>query len=117
MPEGHTRHEDHTHAHGRGCGHTTLKHNGHIDYLHDGHLHNVRGPYIDEHQIEVSTSNPDACTPKHQCGEHEKGHAHGPNCGHEAVPHGDHVDYLVADHLHHPHDGHCDDHGRVQRPN
>jgi hypothetical protein len=27
------------------------------------------------------------------------------------------VDYLVADHLHHPHDGHCDDHGRVQRPN
>jgi hypothetical protein len=27
------------------------------------------------------------------------------------VPHGDHVDYLVADHLHHPHGDHCDDHG------
>jgi hypothetical protein len=27
------------------------------------------------------------------------------------VPHGDHVDYLVNGHLHHPHDGHCDDHG------
>jgi hypothetical protein len=27
------------------------------------------------------------------------------------VPHGDHVDYLVAGHLHHPHGGHCDDHG------
>jgi hypothetical protein len=26
---------------------------------------------------------------------------HGPGCGHEAVPHGDHVDYLVDDHLHH----------------
>jgi hypothetical protein len=24
------------------------------------------------------------------------------------------VDYLVEGHLHHPHNGHCDDHGRVQ---
>jgi UDP-2,3-diacylglucosamine pyrophosphatase LpxH len=31
------------------------------------------------------------------------------------VPHGDHVDYLVAGHLHHPHGGHCDDHGPVRR--
>jgi hypothetical protein len=23
------------------------------------------------------------------------------------------VDYLVDGHLHHPHDGHCDDHGPV----
>jgi hypothetical protein len=23
------------------------------------------------------------------------------------------MDYLVAGHLHHPHDGHCDDHGPV----
>ena len=38
-------------------------------------------------------------------------HAHGPHCGHEAVHHGDHLDYLVDGHLHHPHDGHCDDHG------
>jgi hypothetical protein len=29
------------------------------------------------------------------------------------VPHGDHVDYLVAGHLHHPHQGHCDHHGPV----
>jgi hypothetical protein len=29
------------------------------------------------------------------------------------VPHGDHVDYLVDGHLHHPHNGHCDDHGPV----
>ena len=39
-------------------------------------------------------------------------HEHGPECGHEAVAHGDHLDYLVDGHLHHPHDGHCDDHGR-----
>ena len=38
-------------------------------------------------------------------------HAHGPDCGHEAIAHGDHVDYLVDGHLHHPHDDHCDDHG------
>ena len=41
-------------------------------------------------------------------------HRHGPGCGHEAIPHGDHVDYLVDGHLHHPHDGHCDDHGKVE---
>jgi UDP-2,3-diacylglucosamine pyrophosphatase LpxH len=29
------------------------------------------------------------------------------------VPHGDHVDYLVNGHLHHPHSDHCDDHGPV----
>ncbi len=38
-------------------------------------------------------------------------HEHGPDCGHEPVAHGDHLDYLVDGHLHHPHDGHCDDHG------
>jgi hypothetical protein len=30
------------------------------------------------------------------------------------VPHGNHVDYLVNGHLHHPHGGHCDDHGPVE---
>jgi hypothetical protein len=30
------------------------------------------------------------------------------------VPHGDHVDYLVKGHLHHPHGDHCDDHGPVE---
>ena len=39
-------------------------------------------------------------------------HLHGPGCGHEAVPHEDHVDYLVEGHLHHPHEDHCDDHGQ-----
>jgi hypothetical protein len=35
----------------------------------------------------------------------------------EAIPHGDHVDYVVNGHLHHPHNGHCDNHGNVQLAN
>jgi len=51
------------------------------------------------------------CTGGHECEHHDEDHEHGPGCGHEAVQHGDHVDYVVAGHLHHPHDGHCDHHG------
>ena len=36
-------------------------------------------------------------------------HTHGPNCGHEAVRHGDHVDYLHDGHVHREHDGHWDE--------
>ena len=54
------------------------------------------------------------CTPEHKCSGHEPGHVHGPGCGHEAVPHGDHIDYLVDGHLHHPHGDHCDDHGPIE---
>ena len=60
--------------------------------------------------------NPAGCMP-HTCRAHdseEAGHTHGPGCGHAAVVHGDHVDYCVGDHLHHPHDGHCDDHGPIE---
>ena len=41
-------------------------------------------------------------------------HQHGPGCGHEAVPHGNHIDFLVNGRLHHPHGDHCDDHGPVE---
>jgi len=109
-----THHKDHKHQHGAGCGHTAIKHNGHVDYLHDGHLHHPGKDGVEEHKLEVSGTNPASCTPGHDCGKHEKGHRHGPSCGHEAVPHGDHVDYLVDGHLHHPHGDHCDDHGPVQ---
>lgn len=106
-------HKDHSHQHGPDCGHTAVEHDGHIDYLHDGHLHHPTGGTVEEHRLEATNSNV-ACTPNHDCGKHEKSHRHGPGCGHEAVPHGDHTDYLVAGHLHHPHDGHCDDHGKVR---
>lgn len=106
-------HADHSHRHGTDCGHTAIRHGDHVDYLHDGHLHHVHNDHVDEHRLEVTASNPAACTPEHQCAGHAKGHQHGPGCGHEAVPHGDHVDYLVDGHLHHPHGDHCDHHGPV----
>jgi hypothetical protein len=56
-----------------------------------------------------SATNPEQCTQETRCS-----HIHGPSCGHETVPHGDHIDYLVNGRLHHPHGDHCDDHGPVQ---
>lgn len=37
-------------------------------------------------------------------------HEHGPGCGHEAVPHDDHVDYLHGEHRHAAHGAHYDEH-------
>ena len=56
---------------------------------------------MEEHKLAIGKQNPGECTPKHDCGGHDKTHKHGPGCGHEAVPHGDHTDYLVNGHLHH----------------
>ena len=107
-------HEEHKHKHGAGCGHRSISHEGHTDYLHDGHLHSVHNGHVDEHRIANGRGNPAACTPTHQCGAHEAGHVHGPACGHEQAPHGDHLDFIVGGHLHQPHGTHCDDHGAVQ---
>jgi hypothetical protein len=86
-----------------------VEHHGHVDFLKDGRLRHFEGNQMVEHVIEVDQEHPDRCT--HGAGGHPKNHVHGPNCGHQAVPHGDHIDYLVEGHLHHPHEGHCDDHG------
>ena len=83
-------HPNHAHKHGPNCGHKAVRHEGHVDYLHDGHLHHVHGDHVDEHVLAVSATNPVHCTPQTRCS-----HKHGPACGHETVPHGDHVDYLV----------------------
>jgi len=40
----------------------------------------------------------------------EHPHEHGPTCGHVAVPHGDHVDYVHDGHRHAPHGTHYDEH-------
>ncbi|MCL1923398.1 MAG: metal ABC transporter permease [Propionibacteriaceae bacterium] len=37
-------------------------------------------------------------------------HIHGPDCGHPAVRHGDHLDYIHDGHLHAPHGEHYDEH-------
>ena len=107
-------HGDHDHEHGPDCEHTGIKHGDHVDYLHDGHMHHVREDgQVEEHKLEVTDANPSGCTPEHKCSGHDADHVHGPGCGHEPVPHGDHIDYLVDGHLHHPHGDHCDDHGPV----
>lgn len=110
----HNHHEGHAHQHGPGCGHPAVKHGDHVDYAHDGHLHHAcEHGAVEEHTLEVSAKNPIDCTPNHQCASHDASHVHGPDCGHAAIPHGDHTDYLVDGHLHHPHGNHCDDHGAV----
>lgn len=38
------------------------------------------------------------------------GHQHGPGCGHLAVEHGDHIDYIHDGHRHAVHGGHYDEH-------
>jgi zinc transport system permease protein len=40
----------------------------------------------------------------------EHDHRHGEDCGHAAVPHGDHVDYVHDGHRHAPHGSHYDEH-------
>ncbi|MCP3100800.1 hypothetical protein LZ198_18170 [Myxococcus sp. K15C18031901] len=110
----HTTHTNHEHVHGGNCGHTPVKHGDHVDYMHEGHLHHSHNGHTDECTIAVDATNPSRCTPSHQCSGHAQGHTHGPDCGHEGVPHGDHVDYLVEGHLHHVHDSHCDDHGPLR---
>lgn len=105
----HEIHEgEHTHEHGPGCGHIAVRHDGHVDYLHEGHLHHEHDGHFDEHVIAVDEVNPAGHTNPVGC---DPGHSHEQGCGHEAVPHGDHVDYLVEGRLHRPHEGHCDDHG------
>jgi len=37
-------------------------------------------------------------------------HEHGPECGHAAIEHDEHVDYLHDGHRHAPHEGHYDEH-------
>ena len=40
---------DHEHVHGEGCGHETVQHGDHVDYLHDGHRHAEHEGHYDEH--------------------------------------------------------------------
>ncbi len=108
------KHSTQDHVHGIKCGHTAIRHGDHVDYLHDGHLHHQgKNEVIEEHVLVVAAANPATCTGGHECNDHSVNHVHGSGCGHEAVPHGDHVDYLVDGHLHPQHSGNCDNHGSV----
>lgn len=101
----------HGHIHSPGCGHLAVRHGDHVDYLHDGRLDHTHG---DRHEIHTLQGPPDHGR-AHQPAEtgHPPQHNHGPLCGHPQVAHDDHIDYLVAGRLHHPHGDHCDDHGAL----
>jgi zinc transport system permease protein len=43
--------ERHTHEHGPGCGHPSIPHGDHVDYLHDGHRHAPHDDHYDEHAL------------------------------------------------------------------
>jgi hypothetical protein len=110
----HKSHQGELHTHGPGCGHVTISHRGHEDYVRDGQLDHVQRKAVLPHTLEVDDAHPAACTPAHACGGHAAGHQHGLTCGHVPIPHGDHLDFVVDGHLHHPCVGHCDDHGPVK---
>jgi hypothetical protein len=61
--------------------------------------------------IAVDADHPDGHTGSADC---VADHKHGAGCGHESVPHGDHVDFLVEGRLHNPHGDHCHDHGPLE---
>lgn len=63
-------------------------------------------------KVDVTVSNVANCTLHLSCSGHDKSHQHGADCGHPAVSHDDHYDYVVEGHLHHVHGTHCDDHGK-----
>ncbi len=103
-------HKDHDHQHGVGCGHTAIEYDGDTLYVHDGHLHSVHDNHVHCKKVEFSEQNPDGCNPL----ETQDNHVHDSGCGHESIPHGDHVDYLVDGRLHHQHEDHVDDHGPIK---
>jgi len=45
----HGQHEQHEHVHGPDCGHQSVTHDDHLDYLHDGHQHAEHSGHYDEH--------------------------------------------------------------------
>ena len=69
-----------------------------MHYLHDGHSCTSHGEHH-EHVLKVSdTRERAACAPS------DRGCNRNASRGHEAIPHGDQADYIMADHLHRQHD-------------
>jgi zinc transport system permease protein len=60
------------------------------------------------HRTRLREPFPAVPAPEHEPTEHT--HQHGPDCGHVAVRHGDHVDYVHDGHRHAEHGAHYDEH-------
>ena len=58
----------------------------------------------------VLPSEDDVLVPSRHVNAEQHAHEHGTECGHSAVPHEDHVDYLHDGHLHAAHGSHYDEH-------
>ncbi|OQR86652.1 hypothetical protein ACHHYP_10325 [Achlya hypogyna] len=101
--------QDHA-AHARGCGHLSIEHGNHFDFIVDNQLLCLDGvkslsiiprgepaPHgcvmeprpMESHEPRASRSEP----------------SHGPGCGHLAVRHNDHVDYVVDNSVYCQHGG------------
>jgi hypothetical protein len=105
--------ESHAHQHQAGCGHKEIPHGDHVDYQHDSQYHAKHGSHFDNHGIVVSKSSSAGralASADHAVAE-EHTHKHGKKCGHKAVRHGDHTDYLHDGQYHAMHSGHYDLHG------
>ncbi|GMH38461.1 hypothetical protein BSKO_06345 [Bryopsis sp. KO-2023] len=79
------------------CDHTALRHGSHTGWLVDGKLkcRSSQSEALIECCLDWEADV--AC----QLVQLLDGHVHSDACGHEMVPHGDHVDYLVDGRLHH----------------
>ena len=93
--------QSYPHEHGAGCGHAALQHRDHVDYLHDGHAHRIHGDHVDDEPVIGSEAH--VAHPGHM-------HVHREGCGHQAVRHEDHVDYIHGAHRHTGHQVHYDEH-------
>jgi zinc transport system permease protein len=71
------------------------------------HRQRLAAPFAEEPAEELVLGSHAA--DEHLVGE-EHEHEHGPSCGHQAVPHGDHVDYVHDGHRHAVHGSHYDEH-------
>jgi hypothetical protein len=113
--EGRIAHTDATHTHGARCGHTRITHGDHNDYEHEGHFHALHLDHYDDHGS-IAMNNNDRGTASASDDWITHAHSHGVGCGHPAVAHGDHTDYVHDGHFHAPHGDHYHDHGIGSEP-
>lgn len=100
--------ELHPHVHDRFCGHAAAPHEDHVDFLHDGEIHHVRSDAIAGGRPASADQRPSWAGLHLSHVGHM--HVHRPGCGHPAIAHDDHEDYLHGDHRHAGHDVHYDEH-------
>lgn len=100
------------HDHKKGCGHEVAVHGGHQDFIHGGVYHALHDDHYDEHGVVVGkTETQRELASTHHLMVKNHTHHHGEGCGHEAVDHQNHKDYLHDGVYCCPHEDHVDNHG------